>query len=783
MKKMSPIICLTFLLTTFFVAGQQNHFKSYTNRGPFNSQQRSISLLIDQTDTNKWFLGTDGGGLWKSTNAGATWTPLDKLNRSGGKVFDIAQNTNQPANIYYSVPDVSTLGNAVSNAGIYHSSNGGNSFTHLLGSHNFNENLNIYALDVVNNKVFMQSRSGVYQVNADGTTTTIYKGSPYRMKVSPTNSTSEAFLISASDTGNVLFKSDANAAPVETLAVTGAASYGIAFSKSSPKIAYAAVCIGNNVKQVYKSTKFGKPGSWTLVYDRVGQKGFASPVSQEIFWWPSDMKQGATNFDGISVDATNHDKLFISATGVFYSEDGGQSWSSIKNSSLEHSIGDFWPNAFVINPNNNKLVVGHDHGLTEGTHQELFNFAGKVFLPVPSTVVKKGLGINAFTAYVGSVRPNSNDVVVAGQDRGGWLLKGDNTNELYVGGGDVYHIQAGLNTIFTFNKHGSSLLDTYNYSGTFLHFINFGNVESYVGYNATGIDDNEEVIYADDASYTVAGSKLIKISSTGSNYVEGYVTPDHNIITSISTQSAQFLTYFIEWDFGSSVNKLKTYKHATNQVNTIMDLPSSVNEIEVTSTDNDILFAFAHSTNNDILRVDLNNNTTTSVKGNLSNTLTILSLAAVDQNRLYVGTSEGIYSTLNGGTTWHKETVVPTVEYFDLDIRASDNNLFAFTYGQGALQLTPSAILSVDNFVNTNTSVKVYPNPVEKSAPLTINNARPFDVIELYDLQGRKLRSFPNNQQVTVTLTDLPINISGLYLLKLINTKTGKTMSRKTLVK
>ena len=67
--------------------------------------------------------------------------------------------------------------------------------------------------------------------------------------------------------------------------------------------------------------------------------------------------------------------------------------------------------------------------------------------------------------------------------------------------------------------------------------------------------------------------------------------------------------------------------------------------------------------------------------------------------------------------------------------------------------------------------------------PLTINNTLPFDVIELYNLQGRKLRSFPNNQQETVTLTDLPINISGIYLLKLINTKTGKTVSRKTLIK
>jgi len=38
------------------------------------------SSLIDQTNNDAWFLGTDGGGIWTSTNAVVGWVRVDDLN-------------------------------------------------------------------------------------------------------------------------------------------------------------------------------------------------------------------------------------------------------------------------------------------------------------------------------------------------------------------------------------------------------------------------------------------------------------------------------------------------------------------------------------------------------------------------------------------------------------------------------------------------------------------------------------------------------------------------------
>src|SRR5437016_12073683 len=43
--------------------------------GPFRAGRVSAGA-IDPADPNTYYFGTPGGGVWKSTNAGQTWTPV-----------------------------------------------------------------------------------------------------------------------------------------------------------------------------------------------------------------------------------------------------------------------------------------------------------------------------------------------------------------------------------------------------------------------------------------------------------------------------------------------------------------------------------------------------------------------------------------------------------------------------------------------------------------------------------------------------------------------------------
>ncbi|MEO6076623.1 MAG: hypothetical protein ABIP56_07435, partial [Dokdonella sp.] len=94
---------------------------------------RARSLLVNPTNSAILYLGTATGGVWKSTNTGASWTPLtDKLDSLsiGSLAWDSSDTSNNtflvgtgegPNGFYYS-------------AGIFRTTDGGATFTKLAGS-------------------------------------------------------------------------------------------------------------------------------------------------------------------------------------------------------------------------------------------------------------------------------------------------------------------------------------------------------------------------------------------------------------------------------------------------------------------------------------------------------------------------------------------------------------------------------------------------------------------------------------------------------------------------
>src|SRR5713226_5782878 len=44
--------------------------------GPAFTEGRVCSIAVDPTDHTRYFIGAASGGVWKTTNAGITWTPV-----------------------------------------------------------------------------------------------------------------------------------------------------------------------------------------------------------------------------------------------------------------------------------------------------------------------------------------------------------------------------------------------------------------------------------------------------------------------------------------------------------------------------------------------------------------------------------------------------------------------------------------------------------------------------------------------------------------------------------
>src|SRR5437867_4085844 len=50
---------------------------SWTWLGPGNIGGRITTILVHPTDPNRIWITNPGGGIWKTTNGGETWTPVD----------------------------------------------------------------------------------------------------------------------------------------------------------------------------------------------------------------------------------------------------------------------------------------------------------------------------------------------------------------------------------------------------------------------------------------------------------------------------------------------------------------------------------------------------------------------------------------------------------------------------------------------------------------------------------------------------------------------------------
>jgi hypothetical protein len=105
---------------------------TFDERGPGNVAGRTRSILVDSRDAsnNTWFMGTAGGGIWKTTDAGATWT--DKSgNMAHLGITSLAQAASNPS-IMYATTGETAFGNAgINGGGVFKSTNGGDTWTRL----------------------------------------------------------------------------------------------------------------------------------------------------------------------------------------------------------------------------------------------------------------------------------------------------------------------------------------------------------------------------------------------------------------------------------------------------------------------------------------------------------------------------------------------------------------------------------------------------------------------------------------------------------------------------
>ncbi|HTQ58462.1 MAG TPA: hypothetical protein VMI94_28565 [Bryobacteraceae bacterium] len=102
----------------------------YRDIGPFRGG-RAVAVAGVTTQPSTYFFGATGGGIWKTTDSGATWLPVSDGQVKSGSVGALAVSESDPNVIYAGMGEACVRGNAANGDGVYKSIDSGKTWKHM----------------------------------------------------------------------------------------------------------------------------------------------------------------------------------------------------------------------------------------------------------------------------------------------------------------------------------------------------------------------------------------------------------------------------------------------------------------------------------------------------------------------------------------------------------------------------------------------------------------------------------------------------------------------------
>ena len=280
------------------------------------------ALAVSVSDPNVIYVGSGeglhrpdlsvGDGVYKSTDAGRTWTHLDGL-RDAQQIAEIAVDKANPDKLLVAVAGHPYGPNQ--ERGVYRSINGGKTFEKVLGK---DENTGAWdvIIDPTNSNIayasLWEAREGAWEnARFDGTNGGIYK----------------------STNGGATWNQLTKGLPA------GITQASLAVAPSAPKRLLAGVRTPDETK-LYRSDDAGK--SWTVATTD------ARPTN----------RIAAGDLGDLQFDPKNADIVYVASIVTWKSTDGGQTWNSFRGAPGGDDYQNIW-----INPNDgNNILLGSDQG-------------------------------------------------------------------------------------------------------------------------------------------------------------------------------------------------------------------------------------------------------------------------------------------------------------------------------------------------------------------------------------------------------------------------------------
>lgn len=829
-------------------------------RGPDNIGGRTRALIVDNKDHNTLYAGGVSGGIFKSVTGGEHWVVKTYTAEMGGLIISCgAQAPN--GDIYFGTGEQQftngsdgTFNSGSMGGGIYKSTDRGETWTRLAATDPATATRwqNVYgiAINPKSGVVYAATQLGLMESADAGATWTKYPGaivspsttSYIDVKVSPDGNTVFAAIISSA--GCKVYRSINRADLVQIGAATISQSTTrlvLAISPSNPNYVYvsaASTGAGNSwgrnaLDGIYRSTDNGD--TWTkIVLGGTETEPFGSGGG-----W-----QG--NYDNcIAVDPYNPNRFFMGGVDFYMYDDG--MWYKAAGLSEFTDSKDTYVNPYYIHADKHfitfdtvakpyKMYVTTDGGVAVSTNAQSMKYPTYKTMNINFTTTQfYALGANRYDDIVGGTQDNGTFVIETNS------LSGKSGKEIL--GGDGFYAELSRydqNTFITESQYGylnrskdrgvnqQTLLTgkltkalKANNGGNYPFCTPFRLWEDKVHMMVT--DSNHNPVYFDSLmqisklffapigevwvnlkshDFSADAVEWFKISNTSMPAyfyaISMEYTADGNTLfiggSGMGGGSLYRITGLKDavYKFDGSGNfdpdlaniKTELIKSWANRVVTGIGISPGNNNNVVVTLGNYVSSGLDHvylSTN----ALDVASNVIfSSIQGTGAGKLPAMPAydAAIHSlgnttDSIIIGTELGVFTTINGGTSWTESNNgmarVPTYMIRQIHVSPWHNgfNYYIATHGRGIFSTKFGTNLGIsDKSEIIKPDLSVYPNPASSTTNVAINLTKTSNItIQVYDLNGRAVQTY-NFNQAKAGKNIYPLNTStfmpGTYLVR-----------------
>ncbi len=697
-------------------------------------------IYVGTGDPNIGYYSSVGDGVWKSTDAGATWTFLGLKDQ---RIISRVEVNPKNSNIIYAAA-MGLPYQKNNDRGLYKSIDGGVTWTQ---------------------KLFVSDTTGVcdFMINPQDPNI-IYASTWDRIRSNKRNHAAgeAAAVYKSSDAGNTWTKLSGG------LPTTGRFSRtGITMYEKDPNILFAVFVSATsyNPEGIYKSLDAG------VTWNKFSENNDIDNVFGGFGWY----------FAGIEVNPNDPNDIFLLGVDLWRSKDNGENWALATPEWFDYTV-HADKHDLVFTPSG-KMILGTDGGAYKSENNavdwtDIENIATTQFYRV---------------AY----NPNEPDFYYGGaQDNGstGGNAQIQEWSRLYGGDGFQIRFDAKRPNVRFYETQNTNIIyfsDTEAYvdvlsaeqAGDRKHWDGQYFLSKYTeGTMYLGTQRVWKGIYDPNSVFDIEWTAI----SPDLTDNDGSPSPRNTITTLEESPLEKDLLYAGTAD----ANAWRLSPNTSTWVNISAGLPdryitritpspSNKNSVFITLSGYREFEKTAH-----IWKSDNQGTTWKNISGDMPQ-VAVNDILVLENNKdsvLFAATDAGVYFSKNAGKNWLRlGGNMPIIPVFDIEYNPVKNQLFAGTFARSIMSfdlknigVDIKAIVS-DKQAILNANVKVFPTLFDNS--FTVSSAEKTIIgIKIYNIEGRLFLNKPENDtQVSIEAKDFP---KGIYLVEVLLEGNNKVIKK-----